>query len=96
MSKITLSAVVAATSLALATAAMAQTPAPAPMQTAPMNAPKVTEAQLRTNLQAQGYSQIDKIELKGNEYDVMAKKGTQSYKLTVDAATGQVKSATPG
>lgn len=115
MSKLTMSAIVTATSLALAGAALAQQPPanPAPGQgqmnqnqmtpkpNAPMNTPaqnsgRVTEAQLRTNLQAQGYSQIDKVELKGNEYDVTAKKGTQSFKLTVDAMTGQVKSANPG
>lgn len=59
-------------------------------------APKFSEALVRSSLQAQGYDRIDKVELKGANYEVQARKGTQMFKLEVDATTGQVKSTTPG
>ena len=98
MSKIALSVVTAA-SLALATAALAQAPAPTPQTPPPanqMNAQKMTEAQVRTTLQSKGYTSIDKVEAKGTDFEVQAKKGTSSVKLLVDGNTGAVKSETPG
>jgi hypothetical protein len=92
--------VITAVALALSTAAFAQAPTPAPQQPPaqanPMGAQKMTEAQLRTSLQSKGYTQIDKVEAKGADFEVQAKKGTASVKLLVDGATGTVKSETPG
>jgi hypothetical protein len=97
--------IIAAAALALSTSAFAQvtppaTPAPqTPAQMAP-GAPgaatHMTEAQVRTSLQTKGYTSIDKVEAKGMDYEVQAKKGTQSFKLLVDGMTGTVKSETPG
>ena len=57
---------------------------------------KLTEAEIRSALQGEGYSEIEIIRFAGATYDVQAMKDGQPYLLQVDGLTGQVKSSTPG
>jgi hypothetical protein len=75
-------------------------PRPDPAQTAPRDLPTpshdLNDAELRSALEEQGYTQITRVQRNGMEYAVKAMRNGQSFDLVVDAMTGQIKSAIPG
>lgn len=59
----------------------------------PMGRQFLTEEQIRDRLRLEGYEQITELELLGVNYQAKAVKDGKSLNLTVDAATGSVRSA---
>jgi hypothetical protein len=57
---------------------------------------KVSEAEVRSTLQAEGYTEVDILQLEGATYDVQARKDGQNYVLEVDVLTGKIKSRVRG
>lgn len=98
-------AILAVATLGLGSAAFAQgstapttTPAPGvtqskPNATAPSGAASgkvMNEADVRQELQKQGYSDIGDLKRKGNKYEAHAMKDGKRVSLDVDATTGKV------
>jgi hypothetical protein len=59
----------------------------------PMGRQFLSEEQIRDRLRLEGYEQITELELLGVNYQAKAVKDGKSLNLTVDAATGSVRSA---
>jgi hypothetical protein len=59
----------------------------------PMGRQFLSEEQIRDRLRLEGYEQITEMELLGVNYQAKAVKDGKSLNLTVDAATGSVRSA---
>jgi hypothetical protein len=57
--------------------------------------PAVSLAEVRSNLEAEGYSEVRVRDLIGATYDVQAVRDGRAYTLEVDVLTGQVKSSKP-
>jgi len=99
-----LSAVIAAATLGLSAAAFAQigtttqTPSVAPSQpsTAPMTrsgtatGKPMSEAEVKQELQNQGYTQISNLKQKGDHYEAKGVKNGKTVSLNVDAKSGKV------
>lgn len=69
----------------------AGTPGAAPQQMQTPAAGRMSEAQIRSSLEAQGYTQITKAELKSMDYEVTAMKDGKTVQLMVDSTTGKIR-----
>ncbi len=91
----------AAFSLALGGAAMAQTgsqsgpmtrPSATPQGTAPGQSGTIlSENDIRTKLQAEGYSNISGLKREGNMYSAKGMKDGRAVDLTIDARNGKIR-----
>jgi hypothetical protein len=90
-------AILAVATLGLGSAAFAQgtaapaTPQSKPSATAPSGAAtkSLSEAEVRKELEKQGYNNIGDVKRKGDKYEAQAMKDGKRVSLDVDAATGK-------